>query len=139
MIWKSITALACWESNVAKMQNGRLRLRMAVFTSASRSLARMIAGWLPWEIDCSHFSPQSQSTWSPHLPPTSSLPPPSQSAALTQSLAGSLADFTREKERTLRWQKREESEDTGDPSGPAVCRLLMSGRASGRRCTRHCC
>ena len=76
---------------------------LRLFTSASRSLVRMIAGWLPWEIDRSHFSPQSQSTWSPHLPPTSSLPPPSQSAALTQSLAGSLADFTQQ--RTFLWQK----------------------------------
>ena len=85
-----------WE---ALIENGNLHERKSELSQG------MIAGCLPWEIDRSQFSPQSQSTWSPHLPPTSSLPPPSQSAALTQSLAGSLADFTREKERTLRWQK----------------------------------
>ena len=126
MVWKSITALT-WESNVVKIQNEKLRLRLAILPSASASLGRMIAGWLPWEIDHSQFSPQSQSTWSPQLPPNppSPLPPPSQSPPLTHSLGWQeFLQFSHRRERENFPARAKESEDTGDPSGPAVCRLL---------------
>ena len=86
----------------------------------------MIGGWLPWEIDHSQFSPQSQSSWSPQLPPSppSSLPPPSQSPPLTHAL-GKSCSFSHRRERGKFAGRAKESEDTtGDPSGPAVCRLL---------------
>ena len=103
----------------------RLRLRMAMFTSTSRSLVRMIAGWLPWEIDCSQFSPQSQSTWSPQLPPTHHLPPPiTISCPLTHSLGWQEVLQFSHRENFPPTRKSCESLDTGGPSSPAVCRLL---------------